>query len=96
MTYQEFLEFLGRLSLVVFPEAWAREDETKPIAACIMATQQLSYKIYQMLKDHLLVPIGRDGELIGEGAVLDAKAERIFKKKRAKEKKAAKKLAQQA
>ena len=45
------------------------------------------------MKLYLLVPIGGVETLTGEGPLFDAKAEKRFKKKRAKEKRKAAKLA---
>lgn len=59
----------------------------------MITSMQLSYKIYELLKMYLLIPIGGVDNLTGEGPLFDAKAERRFKKKRAKEKKKAAKLA---
>jgi hypothetical protein len=59
----------------------------------MITSMQLSYKIFELLKMYLLIPIGGVETLTGEGPVFDAKAERRFKKKRAKQKKKAAKLA---
>ena len=74
---------MARLALIVYPEPW-KDNEEKPIEMQMMATQPLSFKIYDLLNWYLLKQLGRSKFLVGKGPDTSEKAIARFEAKRKK------------